>query len=178
MFFVKFMGLLVLLLLSACQDDLNPSDQDERPVVQTGITGNQVGQIAPDFTAGSTILASTYTLLSETQTHDAVVLYFTMWCPICDEHMSHLRATYVSNYPNVRFFLVDYVNGSIGAARSAQLASGYGDMTVLVDVDRTIESLYDGTMGITIVVDRNGIVQMNQGYSDGSKLGQILGELP
>ncbi len=177
MFFVKFIGLLVLLLLSACQDDLSPSDQDERPAVQSGIIGDQVGQIAPDFTVESTVFDG-HTLSTEVQTHDAVVLYFTMWCPICDEHMSHMRATYVSNYPSVRFFLVDYVNGSLGAARSAQLASGYGDMTVLADVDRAIESLYDGTMGITIVVDRNGIVQMNQGYSDGSKLGQVLGALP
>ncbi len=178
MFFVKLVGLLVLLLLSGCQDDLNPSDSDERPVVQTGIVGNQVGQIAPDFTADST-LHTAHTLTSEFASYDAVVIYFTMWCPICDEHMSHLRATYVSNYPNVRFFLVDYVSGSLEAARNTQLASGYGDMSVLVDVNRQIESLYDGTMGSTIVINNNsGIVLMNQGYSDGRKLGQVLGELP
>ncbi|MCF6217358.1 MAG: peroxiredoxin family protein [Gammaproteobacteria bacterium] len=178
MFFVKLVGLLMLLLLSACQDDLNPSDSDERPVVQTGIIGNQVGQIAPDFTAGSTTLNTAHTLSSDLQTYDAVVLYFTMWCPICDEHMSHLRATYVSNYPNVQFFLVDYVSGSLEAARNTQLASGYGDMRVLVDVNREIEFLYEGTMGSTVVINNSGIVLMNQGYSDGRQLGQVLGELP
>ncbi len=177
MFFVKICGLFLLLLIAGCQDDLNPSDDDKRPTVQTGIIGNQPGQIAPDFTVEST-LNSAHTLSSELQTHDAVVLYFTMWCPICDEHMNHLRATYLNNYPNVQFLLVDYVNGSVSSARSAQLASGYGAMTVLVDVDKTIENLYDGTMGSTIVVDSGGIVLMNQDYSDGSKLGQILGELP
>ncbi len=177
MCFVKTFAVVVLLLMAGCQDNMNPSGEDKRPPVQTGIIGNQVGQIAPDFTAESTI-NSAHTLSSEWQTHDAVVLYFTMWCPICDEHMSHLRATYLSNYPNVQFLLVDYVNGSVSSARSAQLASGYGAMTVLVDIDKTIERLYDGTMGTTIVVDSGGIVRMNQSYSDGSKLGQVLGELP
>lgn len=177
MFFVKLFGLFLLLLIAGCQDDLNPSGDDKRPTVETGIIGNQVGQIAPDFTVESTI-NSAHTLSSEWQTHEAVVLYFTMWCPICDEHMSHLRATYLSNYPNVQFLLVDYVNGSVNSSRSAQFASGYGAMTVLVDIDKTIEKLYDGTMGTTIVVDSIGIVRMNQSYSDGSKLGQVLGELP
>lgn len=178
MFFAKIFVLITLLsVLSACQDDMSPSGEDKRPVIQTGIVGNQVGQLAPDFTVESTTNTA-YTLSSETQLNKAVVLYFTMWCPTCDEHMSHLRSTYINNYPDVQFFLVDYVNGSLSNAYSSQLASGYGDITTLVDIDRNIEALYDGTMGTTIVIGSDGIVRMNQDYSDGSKLGQVLKALP
>jgi len=177
MFFVKLAVLLTVVVLAGCQSNLTPSGDDERPEVQTGIVGNQVGQIAPDFTLEST-LNIFHTLTSETGTNDAVVLYFTMWCPVCDEHMGHMRRSYVSQYPGVTFLLIDYVNASVTDARSAQLSSGYGDMLALVDVGWTVKDLYDGTMGTTVVVDRNGIVQMNQDYRDGSKLGQVLGALP
>ncbi len=177
MSYVKFLLPFLLLLLVGCQDDLNPSGEDQRPTVETGILGYQVGQIAPDFTVESTTFIP-YTLTSELAANDGIVLYFTMWCPICDSHMSHMRATYVNNYPGVQFFVVDYVNGTLSASRSAQVANGYADMTVLADVNDTIENRYNGTMGSTIVIDRNGIVQMNQDYSDGSKLGQVLRDLP
>lgn len=168
---------MVLLQLLGCQSDLTPSGEDERPVVQTGIIGHQVGQIAPDFTLESSINGF-HTLSSELANHDAVVFYFTMWCPTCDEHMGHMRASYISQYPEVQFFLVDYVNATVVDARSAQLSSGYGDMRVLADTNRTVWGLYDGDMGITVVVDSNGIVQMNQDYRDGSKLGEVLESLP
>ena len=177
MSYAKWLIIAALLLLVGCQDNLNPSDKDMRPTVQTGITGNQVGQYAPDFTLESTANVF-HTLSSEYQSNDAVVLYFTMWCPICDSHMSHMRNTYVPNYPGVQFFIVDYVNGSVSVARTAQLDTGYSDMDVLADINQSVMDLYDGTMGTTIVVDRNGVVQMNQDYSDGSKLGQVLRDLP
>ena len=174
---VKYLVAILLLGLAGCQSDLAPSGEDKRPAVQTGIIGNQVGQIAPDFTLEST-LNTFHTLSSEYGTHDAVVLYFTMWCPVCDSHMSHLRATYVPNYPNVQFFIVDYVNATVANARTAQISNGYGNMTVLADVNQSVLNLYDGTMGTTVVVDRFGAVQMNQDYSDGSKLGKVLESLP
>jgi uncharacterized surface protein with fasciclin (FAS1) repeats len=92
--------------------------------------------------------------------------------------MSHLRATYVPKYPNVQFFIVDYVNATVANARTAQISNGYGNMTVLADVNQSVLNLYDGTMGTTVVVDRFGAVQMNQDYSDGSKLGKVLESLP
>ena len=177
MFFVRQWAAIVLLGLAGCQSDLDPSGDDKRPAVQTGVIGNQVGQIAPDFVLEST-LNTFYTLSSEYGTHEGVVLYFTMWCPVCDSHMSHMRTTYVPKYPNVRFFIVDYVNATVSDARTSQLNSGYGDLTVLADVNRVVLNLYDGTMGSTVVVDRFGVVRMNQDYSDGSKLGQVLGSLP
>ena len=177
MSFAKYWLVILLMCLAGCQSDLVPSDSDKRPAVQTGIIGNQVGQIAPDFTLEST-LNTFHTLSSEYGTHDAVVLYFTMWCPVCDSHMSHLRATYVPKYPNVQFFIVDYVNATVANARTAQISNGYGNMTVLADVNQSVLNLYDGTMGTTVVVDRFGAVQMNQDYSDGSKLGKVLESLP
>ena len=177
MSFARYWVGIVVLALAACQGDLNPSGEDRRPEVQTGIIGNQVGQIAPDFTLESTLNAF-HTLSSEYSTHQGVVLYFTMWCPVCDSHMSHMRTTYVPQYPNVQFFIVDYVNATVTNARTAQLSNGYGDMTVLADINQSVLNLYDGTMGTTVVVDHLGVVQMNQDYSDGSKLGQVLGSLP
>lgn len=177
MSFAKNCVAIFVLALMGCQGDLYPSDEDKRPAVQTGIIGNQVGQIAPDFTLEST-LNTFHALSSEYSTHQGVVLYFTMWCPICDSHMNHLRATYVSQYPNVQFFIVDYVNAAVTNARTAQLSNGYGEMTVLADINQSVLNLYDGTMGTTVVVDHLGVVQMNQDYSDGSKLGQVLGSLP
>jgi peroxiredoxin len=177
MSFVRYSVVILLLGLAGCQSNLNPSGEDKRQAVQTGIIGNQVGQIAPDFTLEST-LNTFHTLSSEYGTHEGVVLYFTMWCPVCDSHMSHMRTNYVPNYPNVQFFIVDYVNASVANARTAQLSNGYGNMTVLADVNQSALNLYAGTMGTTIVVDRFGVVQMNQDYSDGSKLGQVLESLP
>jgi hypothetical protein len=45
-------------------------------------------------------------------------------------------------------------------------------------MNQSILNLYGGTMGTTVVVDRFGKIQMNQDYSDGSKLGKVLGSLP
>ncbi len=177
MSFVKIITILLVLGLAGCQDNLLPSDSDERPTVVTGILGNQVGQIAPDFTLEST-LNTFHTLSSEYSTHDGVVLYFTMWCPVCDSHMSHMRSTYIASYPNVQFLIIDYVTGSVINARSAQVSGGYSGLTVLADTNYTAMNLYDGTMGTTVVIDNLGIVQMNQDYSDGSKLGQVLSALP
>ena len=177
MSFVRNSVAILLLGLAGCQSDLNPSGEDKRATVQAGIIGDQVGQIAPDFTLEST-LNTFHTLSSEYGIHQGVVFYFTMWCPVCDSHMSHMRATYVPEYPNVQFFIVDYVNATVANARTAQLSNGYGNMTVLADVNQSVLNLYDGTMGTTVVVDRYGVVQMNQDYSDGSKLGKVLGALP
>ena len=177
MSFAKSLLLLALLGLFGCQEDLIPSDKDERPPVQAGTIGHQVGQIAPDFTMEDSLNAF-HTLSTEYAANDGVVLYFTMWCPVCDSHMSHMRANIIPRYPNVQFFFVDYISGSVTRARAAQLANGYGAQDVLVDIDRQTTDLYSATMGTTIVVDRLGVVQMNEDYRDGSKLNQILGQLP
>ncbi len=176
----RWLALGLILLLTGCQDltdDLAPSGADKRPAVQAGSSGGRVGQLSPDFTIEDT-LYTPHSLYTELTGADAVVLYFTMWCPICDSHSSHLRRYVVPEFPNVRFFLVDYVDDSVAASRAAQMANGYTDFTVLADVDDRLETLYDAAMGTTVVIDSTGIVRMNEDYKNGDKLRQTLESLP
>jgi peroxiredoxin len=179
--FAKALLTVGLLLLAGCgdmTDDLNPSGTDKRPPIETGVIGPYVGQIAPDFTLADS-LHNFVTLSSELANHDAIVLYFTMWCPVCDSHMSNMRSYIVPNYPNVRFFLVDYVSGSIESARQAQISAGYTgpEFTVLVDDNLAVLDQYRATMGTTVVIDSNGIIVMNEDYKDGAKLNKVLSSL-
>ena len=169
-----------LLLVAGCQelgDDLTPSGTDRRPDVVAGSMGTQVDQQSPDFAVQDT-LGNSYALSTEVATADAVVLYFTMWCPICDSHASHMRSATIPDFPQVKFFLVDYVTGSITASRSAQLSNGYAGSTVLVDEDLSLYNLYQASMGTTVVIDSTGIVKMNEDYKDGVKLRAVLESLP
>ena len=177
---VKAMAIFALLLVAGCQeigDDLTPSGADRRPDVVAGSIGTQVDQQSPDFAVQDT-LGNSYALSTEVATADAVVLYFTMWCPICDSHASHMRSATIPDFPQVKFFLVDYVTGSITASRSAQLSNGYAGSTVLVDDDLSLYNLYQASMGTTVVIDSSGIVKMNEDYKDGVKLRAVLESLP
>ena len=170
---------MAVLALTGCDmaNDLAPDGSDRRPTVEAGTIGPYVDQIAPDFSLQDT-LYNWVALSTELASTDAVVLYFTMWCPICDSHMSHMRSTVVPQYPNVTFWFVDYVSGSVEVARTAQLSSGYADLSVLVDTDQEVLDSYLATMGTTVVVDRNGVVRMNEDYKDGARLQAVLGALP
>jgi peroxiredoxin len=179
-----FWGILLLCVLTSCGgtlDDLAPSDTDKRPTVQPGTTGPFVGQFAPDFTLSDT-LEGTITLSSSlTATGvQGAVLYFTMWCPICDTHMSHMRTTEIPAFPGIRFYAVDYVSGTVADARNAELTNGYdgSGFTVLADTQQTVLNLYQATMGTTVVIDRTGVIRMNEDFKDGSRLDATLAALP
>ena len=179
MSFPRTLFLILVFFLTAC-DDLNPSGEDKRTPVDTNVIGPGVGQIAYDFvlfdTEGDTVQMSV-----ELASVDAIVLYFTMWCPICDSHMTHLRNTVIPNYPNVRFLIIDFVSGTITDSRTAQVNNGYTDLTVLVDLDAEAVINYEGTMGTTVVIQDSGgqgIVLMNEDYKDSVKLTQTLDSLP
>lgn len=165
-----------VLFLAGC-DDLNPSSADLRTDVVPGSDGVQVEQKALDFTLSDTLFTDV-TLSTEYPLADAVVLYFTMWCPICDSHMSYMRQYVVANYPTVKFYFVDYVSGSVSASRQAQQSNGYTDFDVLVDTNHAIQDLYNATMGTVIIIDTNGIIKMNEDFKDGSKLLSALALLP
>jgi peroxiredoxin len=177
-----FLLLFLLMFIGACgsvSDDLNPSGADQRPPVQTGTTGPAVGQRATDFTLSDT-LGNNITLSSVIPQVKGVVIYFTMWCPICDTHMSNMRSNVVPLYPRVRFFLVDYVSGSVADARNAQVSNGYAGpaFTVLADTNQAVLGAYAATMGTTVVIDSTGIIRMNEDYKDGVRLTDILRNLP
>ncbi|MDF1554547.1 MAG: redoxin domain-containing protein [Deferrisomatales bacterium] len=174
-------GVLLPLALVACgdiSDDLLPSDHDRRSAVEIGVIGPEVGQLAPDFTVPDSF-GDDYTLSAELPATGGVVLYFTMWCPVCDSHMSHMRDTVIPRYPGVEFLAVDYVSGSVADARSAQESHGFGGpgFRVLADLGDGVESRYGGTMGTTVVIDRGGVVQMNEDYRNGTRLEEVLAGL-
>lgn len=159
-------------------DDLAPSGDDRRPTVEAGTTGPAVGQLAPDFTLQDS-LGNPAPLADERIAGRTVVLYFTMWCPICDGHMSHLRRHVVPAFPEVTFWVVDYVSGSVAGARGEEVANGYAGagFTVLADTDTHVLEAYDATMGTTVVIDAEGVIQMNEDYKDGSRLQDALERL-
>lgn len=171
----------MLFMLTACNDlldDLSPSSSDKRTEVVPGSLGYQVSQLAPDMSLFNTV-STPVTLSAEIATADAVVLYFTMWCPVCDTHMSDMRSNVIPSFASVKFYFVDYVSGTVSNARIAQVSNGYVSTAfdVLVDdANHTAVNLFNGTMGTTVVIDNTGIIQMNEDYKDGSKLITVLTE--
>jgi len=172
---VNFKWLCILIsvfFLSACNEDLIPSDKDERLSVEEGSIGNQVGQIAADFTAQDS-LENEIVLSDELASNDAVVIYFTMWCPLCDSHMTSMRQNVKPQFPSVRFLMVDYVTGSIAQSRAGQLSNGYASETIISDIGRPLFEQFDGNMAVTIVIDSSGEIVMNESYKQ-SKLLSVL----
>jgi peroxiredoxin len=181
MCFNKVYPVLLCFLALACgtggiQNDLFPSGSDERSLAVSGSVGSQVGQIAPVYSKSNTS-GNTVTLADDLNSSDALVLYFTMWCPICDSHMSHLRANVKTLYPTVQFNLVDYVSGTVSLARQSQISSGYGDFQTLVDDDGSLISDFHATMGSVVVIGPSGNVLMNENYKNGQRLLEVLSHL-
>lgn len=177
MFYVKWVAFaLSFMIVTGCQnltDDLNPSSSDERPFVVEGSIGSQPGQKAENFTITDS-KGNSVILNDELTSVDAVVLYFTMWCPTCDSHMDHMRSYLVDSFPNVRFLIIDYVTGSVSNARASQLASGYASFTVLSDADLTLFNTYKGSMGATVIINQAGTVLLNEDYKNGEKIRETL----
>ena len=178
MSFNKLIVCAVFLIFAGCGSDLFPSADNKVPPEQTGTTGNQVGQNAPDFTLSDTERNSV-TLSQALPSTGGVVLYFTMWCPICDTDMNEIMNSFMPSYPNVTFYAVDYVSGSVEQAASAQSSNGWSGtgFIVLADTAQDVMNLYNAGMSTTIVIDRNGVVRMNESYKS-SRLQEVLAALP
>jgi alkyl hydroperoxide reductase subunit AhpC len=103
-----------------------------------------------------------------------------MWCPTCDSQMSYIQSNLLPAYPDVIFFAVDYVSATVADARNAEVSNGFAGsgFIVLADTARTILNGYNGTMGTTVVIDKNNIIQMNENFKNGSKLQSVLSALP
>ena len=173
--------LLLLLLLTACgeiADDLTPSGTDQRPTVAAGTTGWAVGQIAPPFSLldiNGTNVDLTLALAGK----KGAVLYFTMWCPICNGDMSDLLNV-MPDFSTVRFFAVDYISGSVAAAQSMANSEGFinSDFTILADVNQQLLHNFNATMATTIVIDSSGVIRMNEEYKGDARLREVLSGLP
>ena len=172
-------AILFLMVFAGCGDNLIPSGEDRRPAVQAGTSGSGVTQRALDFSV-SDINGATVTLSSSLAGKKAAVFYFTMWCPICDSHMSDMQDSTVPLFPDVNFYLVDYVSGSVSDAASSATANGYAGIVFksLADTGHILLANFQGTMGTTVVVDGSGIIRMNEDYRDGANLRATLNTLP
>jgi peroxiredoxin len=170
--------LVLLIFFAACGSNLSPSGDDKREPVDPGTTGPGVGQNAPDFSVPD-IDGNTVSKASALSSKKGVVLYFTMWCPVCDAHMSHMLDNTVRSFPDIGFYAVDYVSSSVSGARSSAAASGFvgTPFTILSDLEHQMLSGYEATMGTTVVIDSDGIIQMNEDYKDGARLKEVLSGL-
>lgn len=185
--FWTLLGFLLMGMIAGCNgtgDDLNPSgDNNLKTTVQEPgqpvPIGSAVGQAGPEFTLSDTA-DNKVTLSKVLPTTTAVVLYFSMqWCPICEVHLDSLRSSVVPNFPNVRFYVVDYTAGSVAEASNWAQSSGYagGGWTVLADTNQSVVKMYQATMGTTVVIDKSGVVKMNEDYKDGDRLQETLNGL-
>jgi peroxiredoxin len=177
--FARFCLILLLVAgLSGCGDNLVPSDSDRRPAVQSGSTGPSVGQNAAAFSV-SDISGSTVTLASALAGRRGIVLYFTMWCPSCDEQTAQLQ-TMIPALPDVGFYLVDYVSGSVADAGAAALANGFTGVgfSILADTGHELQDAFQGTMGTTVVIDAAGVIRLSEDFRDGTRLQSVLAGLP
>lgn len=180
----------MLLMLSACdniEDDLLPSGSDKRPLVEAASIGHLPGQKAADFSVSDT-RGNTFTLSDHLQggatPKDAIVLYYSMWCPICLGHTDHMISQLVPHFAgrgDIVFAVVDYVSGAVVTSSAAETANGYAGsaLTVLVDTGQLLFDRFDAAMATTIVIGADGSILMNEDYRDGSRLIETIeGILP
>jgi peroxiredoxin len=182
MYIVRIAALVGAIALCSCggmMDDLRPSGADNSQTANADSAGGTQEQKAPDFTVSDTLGRSVNLYAELDSGVTAVVLYFTMWCPVCAAHSDHMRNNIVPQYPNVKFFLVDYVSGTVPAARDAQVSNGYAYSAfgVLVDSSGAVLSSFGATMGTTVVISKTGAVTMKEDYKDGAALKNALAKL-
>lgn len=178
MSYFKILIVFTALIVAGCGgagDDLRPSGEDKRPVTQSNSGQEPAKTIAMDFTVSNS-LGDTVNLYDTLAGSDGVVMYFTMWCSVCAAHMDHMAASVMPNYPNVRFFVVDYVSGSVSNTRSAQIENGYENARfgTLVDANNSVLRSFNATMGTTVVINKSKEIIMSEDYKDGSQLKKAL----
>jgi peroxiredoxin len=180
-------GILLLLLISGCRgtaDDLFPSGEDDRSQVAAGEFGGRPGNLSPDFalitTDNGTFTLSEH-LAGAAEEADATVLYFTMWCPVCTAHMDLIQFDIMPRFSGAKitYLAVDYLSGSTENTKIAQQDAGFagGAWRAAADPGQVVTAIYNATMGTTVVIDRDGIVRMNEDLRTGENLVAILNEL-
>ena len=175
----------VIMALTACGmgDDLMPSDSDLRArSAGTYLPGEALDAVTrqaliEDSEGGNTTLEAI--LADPSDPPQAVVVYFTMWCPICLAHTDHLYTQVLPRYASrpVRFLVVDYVSGSWQDMRAAAAANGYpgaAGLEIVRDAQGILFERLHGAMGNVVVVDSGGVIRMNAYYHDGRGLEMVL----
>ncbi len=177
-----------LFYLTACGDiknDLLPSDSDLRESVESGTIGHRPSQISAEFqvtsSEGDLFTLSSYLENGDTPT-DAIVLYFTMWCPICLGHSDHMFNTVMPQFRDrgdITFVLVDHISGSIALTRASEIASGYSDseFITLADTEHTLLNQFHASNGTTVVISATGEILLNEDYRTGKNLIKVLDDL-
>lgn len=165
--------LLSLTAITACMEDLTPSNDP----IQNGQSGKALqGSVIDDISLLDNEMKS-WQLSQALAEYDAVVFYFTMWCPVCDSHMQHINRQLAKDYPNVAFIFVDYVSTSIAMSRQTQLASGYSASLVIADVDKQLQERLAGSMSSLAIIDKNFVVQYNQVFQSDTDIRSVLDSL-
>ncbi len=174
----------IAVALSGCdmEEDLLASDEDRRPDVVAGSVGHMPGQVVADFSVsdsrGNLFTLSDH-LAGGSEPADVVVLYFTMWCPICLGHSDHIYNQVMPQFRTrgtVVYALVDYVSGSVSASRASEVANGYAgsDFITLVDADLKLLDQFNGAMGTVVVIDSDATILLNEDYRTGAALVETL----
>lgn len=155
--------------------NLLPDDTDLRKNNSSAIL--TVGQNAADFSLPLSD-GGTLTLASAVSGKNGVVIYFTMWCPVCTSHTDELVQSIMPVYPNSRYVLVDYVSSSTLEAATLKTYGGYDPSGIGVALDRsqTFMNSYGATMAYVVIIDSTGKIRMNEVYKR-QKMEQILGGL-
>lgn len=156
-----------LISVSGCMEDLSPDSKDLR---------DNKEQVAKEFTVDST-RNKAVSLSDSMKDKDAVVLYFTMWCSLCNYHMEYIDSHFVPRYSNVKFLMVDYINGSISLAKNSQQENSYVGSTVLADIDNILQDAFSGTMATVVVINKQNKILLNEDFKDGQRLAEILDSL-
>lgn len=174
------------LVLVGCdiQDDLLPDSNDQRSAVIPGSIGNMPTQIAADFTIKDSLnndFVLSENLAGGSAPADIIVLYFTMWCPVCLSHTDYIYNSIIPQFSSrgtVVYGLVDYVSGSVAATRATEIANGYAgsSFTVLVDENQNLMNQFNGSMAIVIVINSDGTILLNEDFRDGEALIDILNQ--
>ncbi len=181
MFYVNFRRcsgiypVLFLALWSLHCSNLLPDDADLRGQNPGNILA--VGQQAPEFSLPVTD-GSTLTLASGLAGKNGLVIYFTMWCPVCTSHTDEVVQAIVPAYPNARYVMVDYVSSSINEAATLKTYGGYDSTGIVVALDgsQSLMNSYGATMAFVVIIDSTGKIRMNEVYKR-QKMEQILGAL-
>ena len=172
MFIKPFFIVSLLILLSGCQEDLFPESETlQAGPGQAGETLD-IDRLNLSLNSGDKI-----DLNDRLVQHDAVVLYFTMWCVVCDGHTSEIKSQLQPNYPNVDFLLVDYISSTQGYSRSNQQSTGFTSFDVIADTNDQLENALSGTMGSIVVINKNRSILMNEYFNNSAKLIQVLDNL-